>query len=419
MEKIILGVSGSIAAYRTPDLVRGLVKEGHEVVVVLTQGGRQFVNHQVYSYLGAKAVFLPEDDFRPEAMKNWSASTQVLHIDLARWCTRIAVAPCSANTLSRMARCEANDLLSSIVLAKGERPLLIYPAMNPAMWENPFVQSHIETLKEKIGAFVHPPTEGEMVCGEMGTGKMPSIDSMIDTIPLVSAGKAPSPKKILISTGASVSPLDPVRYLTNPSTGITGLYLAVEALKQGHQVTVIHGPQTVARLQHLKFVPGATLVKANTTEEFKNAVAQFWPTHDIYISPAALGDFSFVQTDQEKIKKNNLIQNQKGLLEISLAPDVLQFALEHRKPHQKVIGFAAETKLTKEVLEEKMARKPVDLLVGTLVHSGQHHSSNRLGFGNEFANYGLYEKGQPILEQALTKKELATKLIDKVNTWLN
>ncbi|MBI2518791.1 MAG: bifunctional phosphopantothenoylcysteine decarboxylase/phosphopantothenate--cysteine ligase CoaBC [Bdellovibrio sp.] len=414
MSNILIGVTGSVAAYRILDVTRGLVKAGHKIRIILTKGGLEFVRPEVFKYLGAEAVYGPQDDFKSQSSQDLPGP--VLHINLAKWADRIVLAPLSANTLAKVAHGMADDLLCSVVLARRQgTPLLLYPAMNVLMWNNPIVQENCQHLQKCSDVFLHPPMEGELVCGDEGQGKLPSVETLLDTIPFATPASLINKPGILISTGATVVPLDPVRFLTNPSSGITGLFLAQEAHRQGHPITILHGRYSTERIKNLRHLPGVKLHSLDTPNDFLNSVETLWPKHAIYISAAAIGDILFKETWAGKLKKSSLPEN----LTIMQAPDVLARALQMKGPKQHLIGFAAETDLTENVLREKYHKKPVDLLIGTKVHNGQIQNNQNSGFKTDHAEYCFFENGQITFQGALHKTALAQEILNKVNLWLN
>lgn len=397
--RIILGVCGSISAYKSLDIARGLVKKGHQVRVILTNGGEKFVRPEVFSYLGCEEVYLAGDDFKHK---------NVLHVDLAKWCDRIAIAPLSANFLAKIVRGETFDLLSSVLLAlPAGKPQLYYPAMNTEMLDHPFTNENFEQLKKlesKFPLLVHPTDEGLLACGDTGSGKLPQVDTVIETI---EAFNKFSGKNILISTGATKAPLDSVRYLTNSSSGLTGYHLSKAALMSGHKVTVIAGEGSTEALNLLKGLPNYSLFMVKTNSEMKDIVEREFPQTDCYISSAAIGDIEFDATN-DKLKKGDL----KESLPIKKAHDVLKGILESKQPHQKVVGFAAETDLSEEMMLEKQNRKPVDLLIGTKVNNGLT-GEEREGFEKPEANYLILKNGE-FTKLSLQKEELASVILEKV-----
>ena len=371
--KILLNVCGSISAYKALDISRGLVRAGHQVRVILSQGAKQFVIPQVFKYLGVEEVYLPEDDFK---YPNTPSTGTVLHIELSKWCEKFVVAPLSANTLSKMAQGESSGLLLSTFLALGRNvPILLFPAMNEKMLENPLVQENLSKLERLFPNLMVCPTEyGELACGDIGKGKLLDVSKIIEIIPNISPLKIENQKHILITTGATMAPLDPVRYLTNSSSGITGYYLALRGLSLGQKVTVIAGKDSTSKLDYLNGLPGYKLIRAITTKDFEKLVLEHLDGTDCYISSAAIGDFEF-DTCQEKIKKKNL---------------------------------------NEEMLKLKWEDKPVDLLIGTKVHNGLSGDEMVQGFNNENANYKFLQDGKIVFEGLLSKKELAKEILARV-----
>lgn len=400
--RILLGVSGSISAYKSLDIARGLVKKGHEVKVVLTSGALKFVVPEVFTYLGVSDVYQSEDDFKHK---------NVLHIDLARWCDVFAIAPVSANTLSRLAQGQASDLLSSIFLAlEPHKNTLIFPAMNTNMLHHPFTEKNIEDIKKLKtlkNLFVSPTDAGILACEEVGLGKLPNVDEIIEIIPtMIKPIQSVEQKTILITTGATIVPLDPVRYLTNSSSGITGYYLAEAALLMGHKVVMVAGANSTAKLNLFSKHPNFQLIRAKTVEEMKSAVHEHLNDADLYISSAAISDIEFDVSDS-KIKKDSLGDS----LKIRPATDILKTVLEKKTAKLKIVGFAAETDPSDAVLNKKMQSKPVDLLVGTKVNNGLTKNEEVTGFNADFAEYRLLSPKGFTYEGILTKRELAHKII--------
>lgn len=406
--RILLGVCGSISAYKSLDIARELFKKGHQVRVVLTKGSEKFVRPEVFRYLGCEEVYTAGDDFIYPLKKNDLEGT-VLHVTLAKWCDRIVVAPLSANFLAKIVRGEAFDLLSSTLLALPEKKeLLFFPAMNSEMLSNPFTVENLEHLKKlnkKFSLFIHPTTSGLLACGDDGAGKLASVEEIVEVSDCFK--EITNPKTILISTGATKAPLDSVRYLTNRSSGLTGYYLAKEALKLGHKAIIIAGEESTSRLQLLINLPSIKIFYVKTNLEMKEAVEASFKKADCYISSAAIGDIEF-DIKNQKIKKSDLSES----LHITKAADILKGILEIKRIDQKVVGFAAETDLSESLMQEKQARKPVDLLVGTKVNNGLTGGELQ-GFATEKASY-LFLENNKFLSKELNKEELASVIIAKV-----
>lgn len=394
--KIILGVCGSISAYRSLDICRQLVKDGHDLKVVLTKGALEFVKPQVFKYLGAQEVFSPDDDFNLDAMKERS----VLHIELSKWAERILIAPASANSLAKLSNGLCDDLLTSIFLASPNTPTIIFPAMNTNMLNHPLTENNFERLSCLDNVFIHPTKEGLLACGDEGAGKLADVELIATVTPIINFGKVN--RKILITTGATIAPLDPVRYLTNPSSGKTGLELAKQYLKTGCQVTLIAGRYSCKEIDYLTHLPNSKVIRVSTTREMHEAVKEHFESHDTYISSAALSDIEFAQS-QSKMKKGDLGNS----ISISKAPDVLKDMLD-RKTNQKIVGFAAESNDRLDTFVKKWKDKPVDVLVGNLVHA--NHNKDSIGFGSDENQYTILKSGERFFSGRLSKRELAEKI---------
>lgn len=403
---ILLAVTGSISAYKSYDIARGLIKDGHKVRVVLTKGAQEFVNIKVYQYLGVELSYSATSDFElSEGEKG------VLHIDLVKWADRLVVAPTSANTIAKFANGICNDLLSSIFLALGNKTCILFPAMNTNMLSHPATQRNLQLLQTMPNLYIQPTEYGELACGDTGLGKLPSVELITTIIPLINLADNLVEKKrnILITTGATIAPLDPVRYLTNPSSGLTGLEMAKAFLAQGDNVTILYGPNSIKELEYLKAIPGATLIKVHTTQQMLDQATMYFSQSDIYISAAAICDIEFKES-AHKIKKSQL----ESALAIQSAPDVLGTMIQNKKSNQLVISFAAETNTRNEIFLEKWKRKPVSLLIGNPVNSG--HTSEQLGFGKNSNKYFFIQEGKVTLEQNISKKELAQRIVSFSNT---
>lgn len=402
--KILLSVCGSISAYKSLDITRGLINLGHEVKVVLTKGALKFVVPEVFTYLGASNVYLDDEDFKHK---------NVLHVELARWSDIFVIAPLSANTLSRLARGEASDLLTSIFLAyESQKPIAFFPAMNSMMLNHPFTKENmqeVQKLKTLKNVFISETGSGTLACNEVGEGKLPTVDEIIALIPTLKAPFEKPSKKLVISTGATIAPLDPVRFLTNSSSGITGFYLAAAALKRGYEVVVIAGKNACAELNNLSKHPNYQLKRVVTVSEMKSAVFNELDKAHAYISAAAISDIEFDQS-HEKIKKEKIGES----LQIKKAEDILRSVIEAKIPGLKIVGFAAETELSDKILTDKFNSKPVDLLVGTKVNNGLTDNSALAGFNVTTALYRFMEKGQISVVNTLTKCELSEVILERI-----
>lgn len=409
--KILLGICGSISAYKSIDLARALVKKGHQVRVVLTKGANEFVRPNIFSYLGVEKVYNFDSDF--DYPKNTDDKGTVLHIELSKWADRFLVCPLSANTLSSLAMGRANDLLTSVFLAFPEtKPIVLFPAMNTLMYEHPITQANIDLvqrLQSLQNTFIYPPEEGMLACGDVGAGKLPDVEKIVESFDIFNLEQKRN-EKVVITTGATLAPLDPVRFLTNSSSGKTGFILAKKALMNGFEVIVLAGVHATKELEYLKCHSRYKLIRLTTTKEMLTHAMRETEGAVAYISSAALCDFEFDYQDS-KIKKENSTDN--GLI-YSKAPDVLKEIIgEYRDSGMKIIGFAAETNLTEEILQEKWRRKPVDLLIGTHVHGGFKGQTQK-GFATDGATYSFYNEHGISFQGELSKDQLADYLIESL-----
>lgn len=405
--KILLSVCGSISAYKSLDISRALVNNGHQVKVILTRGALKFVVPEVFAYLGVLDVYLDDDDFKHK---------NVLHVDLARWCETLVIAPLSANTLSRLVRGEASDLLSSVFLALDPSiTIAVFPAMNSLMLQHPFTQENLaelKKLKSLNNVFVSPTNAGVLACNEVGAGKLPSVEEIVELVPTLRGpfGTESKKTKIVITTGATIAPLDPVRFLTNSSSGITGFHLAIAALKRGHEVVVIAGKNACCELNLLSKHPNYKLIRVTTVNEMHAVVHSELKNANAYISAAAISDLEF-DVAGEKIKKENIGES----IKIKKSTDILKTVIEAHLPNLKIVGFAAETDLSDAVLLKKFNSKAVDLLVGTKVNNGLIPNSDLQGFNVNEANYRFMEKGIITPPRSLSKNELAEIIFQRIN----
>jgi len=399
----LIAVSGSIAAYKSYDLTRLLVKQGHKVKVILTRGALEFIKPETFRYLGALEVYSPEDDFNPSKL---SQEQTVVHIQLAKWADKLIVAPLSANTLGRLALGLNNDLLGSVFLALGSRPVLFFPAMNTQMWNHPRVKEHIESLKRLPHVAIINPISGVLACGDIGEGKFPEVEAVFELIETLNPNKK-THQKIVITAGATASPLDPVRYLTNPSTGLMGMQIAKAFLSAGHEVTVLAGHQCTPKIEYLLGHPGFKLIKAPTTELMKIAALENFKDANAYISTGAIADIEF-DTSETKIKKETMGNS----LSFRKAADILKEVLDIKRPGQKVISFAAETDTTQEVFREKMKRKPVDLMIGNPVANGLIGGDQIKGFQQPQGEYYFVTTDSIKGPEAMSKLDLGHRIVE-------
>ncbi|MEB3236707.1 MAG: bifunctional phosphopantothenoylcysteine decarboxylase/phosphopantothenate--cysteine ligase CoaBC [Candidatus Sericytochromatia bacterium] len=343
MARVLLGVSGGIAAAKASDLASRLVKAGHEVQVVMTPAATRFVAPLTFEALTRRNVLVA--DLEP--------GMGILHIDLARWPDLVVVAPASADLLARHASGMADDLLATVLLAT-KAPVVVVPAMNPAMWAHPATRSNVDTLSAR-GITVVPPAAGVTACGEEGEGRMPEpADLMAMLAPRLAApGSAPlEGRHVLVTAGGTREPVDAVRFIGNRSSGRMGHALAAAAADLGAMVTLV-------TTSALPTPPTVRRIDVATAAQMAEATLGLWAEVDVLVMAAAVADWTPERTVATKLKKAD------GPPEIRLVPtrDILAEAGARKRPGQLLVGFAAETEAVHALGEEKRRRKHCDLLV--------------------------------------------------------
>lgn len=344
---ILLGVTGSIAAYKAADLASKLAQAGAKVEVILTQAALQFLTPLTFQSVTGRRAYVDAD--------LWGREGHVLHIGLAREADLLAIAPASANTLAKLAHGSAGDLLSLTALATSA-PLLLAPAMDGGMFAHPATQSNLEALRQR-GAEVVGPASGHLASGMVGVGRMAEPAEILARIRLLLAKDGPlAGKRVLVTAGGTQEPIDPVRVIANRSSGKQGFALAQAALDLGAEVTLVAAPTA------LPTPPGARRIDVQTAGEMLQAVLAGLPKHDALLMAAAVADFRPASTAGQKIKK------EAGLpvIHLEYAPDVLAAVAEARQPGgrpQVVVGFAAESQDLLENARGKLERKRLDLIV--------------------------------------------------------
>ena len=401
---ILLGISGGIAAYKIPELIRSLVKEGAEVRVATTQNALQFVTELTLQTLSGSKVY--SDVFA--AINDHSTE----HISLPDWCDVLLVAPCTANVLCKTAAGIADDALTTTICScVARKPVLIAPAMNDKMWENPAVQNAVNTIRQWEKVQVLEPEEGLLACGTCGKGRMPEIETLQEAIEDVLTPKTLTGKRVLITAGGTQEKIDPVRFISNYSTGKMGFALAHECARRGAAVTLVCGAVTqqvrnpFGRIQRLDTL--------SAQEMYEACMAQ-WPQTDIAILSAAVADFKPAQQATEKIKKETIsnqksaIKNQKSEISLPLThtPDIAAALGAGKQAHQTLIGFALETEHEKENALRKLERKNLDAIVlNSLREKGA-------GFGTDTNRVTiLRKKGQPVELPLQSKKIIAAEIL--------
>lgn len=348
---IVLGVTGGIAAYKAAELVRLLTKQGVSVQVVMTKAACEFITPTTMQALSGK----------PVAIEMWDKSVPngMPHIELSRQADAILIAPASANFIAKLVHGSADDLLSTLCLAR-DCPLLVAPAMNKQMWENPATQRNIAQLKAD-NITVLGPASGEQACGEVGLGRMLEPEELVAELNAFFTPKILAGKRILITAGATLEMIDPVRAITNLSSGKMGYAIAQAAANMGAEVTLISGATVLTAPKNVNNI-SATSAEKMYQAVMKNIAAQKFGTQDIFVSVAAVADYSPAITSAQKIKKSE----QSLTLELSKNKDILAEVANLPNP-PFCVGFAAETQDLINLAEQKRQAKKLPLLVANLV----------------------------------------------------
>jgi phosphopantothenoylcysteine decarboxylase/phosphopantothenate--cysteine ligase len=391
IKHILLGVSGGIAAYKSAELVRLLRKQGADVRVVMTNSAMEFVGPLTFQALSGNPVH--------SELLDADAENAMGHISLARWADLLIIAPATANLIAKLSHGLADDLLSTLYLA-ATCPVYVAPAMNQAMWNKAVTQENIEKL-QCHGVMVIGPEQGDQACGETGFGRMSEPLDICKYLAQVLEPQNPTQclqgLKVLISAGPTREPLDPVRFITNRSSGKMGYALANAALKAGADVTLVSGPVALAMPANID------LVKVETAAQMYEAVMSRAPDHAIYIGAAAVADYSPAIMEPEKIKK----QAEQATIILHKTKDILaEVAGLEKRPF--TVGFAAETHDLEAYARDKLKRKKLDMIAANWV--GRELG----GFDSEQnALHVFWEDGEKTLVM-MDKTRLAEQLIDLI-----
>jgi phosphopantothenoylcysteine decarboxylase/phosphopantothenate--cysteine ligase len=382
--RVLLGVTGGIAAYKSPDLVRRLAERGADVQVAMTAAAKQFVTPLT---LQAVSGHPTRDDLWDSA-----AEAAMGHIELARWAELVLVAPASANFLARLAHGQADDLLSTLCLAT-DAPIAVAPSMNRLMWANPATQANIATLRER-GIAILGPAEGDQACGEVGPGRMLEPAELAQrALELLVRSRVLAGVHVVITAGPTREAIDPVRFISNRSSGKMGFATAQAARAAGARVTLISGPVSIDT------PPGVRRIDVESAQDMYEAVHRELPAMDIFVSAAAVADYRPPQAQAQKIKKSGDTMQ----LDLVKAPDILaSVSASKRRPF--VVGFAAETERVEQHAREKLLKKNLDMIAANLVGEG-------LAFDcDDNALLVLWPGGTRTLERA-AKADIARQLV--------
>ncbi|NLD35683.1 MAG: bifunctional phosphopantothenoylcysteine decarboxylase/phosphopantothenate--cysteine ligase CoaBC [Desulfatiglans sp.] len=388
-KKIILGITGGIAAYKIPELVRIFTKAGHDVRVAMTKNATWFIAPLTFEALSKNRVItgMFEGNIDPLAHISWGQESDL-----------VIIAPATANFIAKAAHGIADDFLSSMVVA-ATAPMLICPAMNSKMYLNPITQENIKKLNNK-GYVIMKPGEGELACNTEGQGRLPDPVDIAEQAFHILENKDLKGLKIMVTAGPTIEPIDPVRYITNRSSGKMGYAIAHKAAMRGADVTLISGPTNI------KPPLGVNLIRVNTAEEMMDAVFAHRAEMDAIIKAAAVADFRPALSSNQKIKKSE----EDISIKLVKNPDILsELGISKSKPGQILVGFAAETENIMANAKEKLARKNLDMIVVndvTAKDAGFDVNTNRVTL--------IFRDGAVHELPLLTKDEVADELLDRV-----
>lgn len=394
-KKIVLGVTGGIAAYKAVEIASRLKKAGAEVRVIMTKASTEFVTPLTFREITGSPVTLS----MWEKITNWN----VEHIALANWADLILIAPATANLLSKAAAGMADDMLTTTLLAT-KAPVLFAPAMNSNMYENALTQQNIEKLKA-CGCHFITPDSGQLACGTSGIGRLPEPEVIVQKVCAFFQKKNTlRGKKVLVTAAGTIEPIDPVRYIGNRSSGKMGYAIAEEALLRGADVVLVSGPSA------LQASPGIRLIKIETAAQMREAVLKEYDDCQIVIKAAAVADYRVQEVADNKIKKSDALLT----LVLEKNPDILFELGQRKKSGQILIGFAAETQNLLEFAQAKLQKKNLDMIVANDV------SQKDAGFNVDTNRIKLISaNGDREDFPLLSKTELAGILLDKTEKLLS
>ncbi len=388
--EIVLGVTGGIAAYKSAEIVSRLRHLGAHVHVIMTRNATEFVSPLTFQTLSANPVVT--DTFA--APEYWN----VEHVALAKLADIFVVAPATANILAKMACGIADDMLSTTLLAT-KAPILAAPAMNTGMWTSAATQANVSVLQER-GVHLIGPASGILACGDEGAGRMSEPEEIVHEIErILSAGQDLTGLKVLITAGATRERLDPVRFLTNDSSGKMGFALAEAARDRGADVTVVCGSVTASIPRNV------SVIRIESAEDLLKAMSEQAPLHDIVIQAAAVADYRPAAAEDMKIKKK---KGQELILTLVENPDVAKAVGKMKKDGQTLVGFAAETDHLREFAQEKLTKKNLDLIVANDV------TKEGAGFNTDTNIATLISKTGSRDYPLMSKRELADIILNSV-----
>lgn len=388
-KNILVGISGSIAAYKAADLISKLKSYGANVKAIMTSSSAQFITTTTLKSLSGNDVICEN---------NQSTVSNFTHLDLAKWADILVIAPCTANLMNKIANGVGDDLLTTICLAYNKK-LFIVPAMNPGMWTNKITQSSIEKL-EKSKINIIGPEYGKHACGDIGYGRMSSTEHIIEQLENFQAQKILSGIKFLITAGPTREPLDPVRFISNYSSGKMGYAISLVAKQLGAEVTLISGPTALNTLE------GVDTTYVETSDQMRETVSKKISNAEIFISTAAISDYRPVKYSKSKYKKSS----DRLTIEFERGIDILQM-VARQYPDIYTVGFAAETENLHANARKKLQSKEIDMIIANIANYEEN-----LGFGSDYNKVTIISNDQNLEEIDSSRKiDIAYKILKTIH----
>lgn len=390
-KRILLGVTGGIAAYKSAELIRRLQDQGADVRVVMTRAATEFITPLTLQALSGHPV--------STELLDTEAESAMGHIELARWADLILVAPASANFMARLARGNGDDLLTTICLA-AQCPIAVAPAMNQGMWANEATQANVVQLQEQH-VRMFGPDQGLQACGETGLGRLLDIEGIVELTEQVFPSGLLTGKRVVITAGPTREAIDPVRYISNHSSGKQGYSLAEAAIEAGAEVVLVSGPT------NLEVPDRVQLRKVVSADDMYNAVMEEMDDCDIFIGVAAVADFKPVHRVEQKIKKGDAPSNQVMKIELIENPDIIaSVAGSDQKPF--TVGFAAETENLIEYARRKLVKKHLDMVVANDV------SDQSIGFNSDENRITVIWPENEVELPIASKRQVSKRIIELI-----
>lgn len=389
-KKILLGISGGIAAYKCAELTRRLIERGADVQVVMTKAAKEFITPLTMQAVSGRPV--------SSSLLDPSAEASMGHIELAKWADLILLAPATADLIARMAAGMGNDLLSTLVLAT-DSPIAVSPAMNQQMYQNLATQENIATLQRR-GMTIWGPAAGEQACGDVGPGRMLEPMQLVHHCEAFFQPKELQGKSVLITAGPTCEAIDPVRYITNHSSGKMGYAIAQAAAEQGAKVTLISGPVSLSTPTNVD------RIDVSSAQQMHDAALEHATSHDVFISCAAVADYRPAQIAEQKLKKTDDVDSMT--IHMVKNPDIVAAVAHLTENRPFTVGFAAETQDVETYARSKLSRKNLDMICANDVSlPGQGFNSN------DNALHLFWQGGEKALPLA-SKLELGQEIIKQI-----